>query len=183
MASGFVLKMAWPACTCEHPKSQAACCNTAAVFRHALHELSLPSTYLLGRLPIPPAVGLVDKPWNTAIAFLPPSSTSSSDGDDGAAGGSGDVAGAAGTRLLVGTGYHKVRAALGGLTALQCTRIQPCYAWGPSAGCAVPQLGCTLPAVHGTRTNSSAASRRWFFAGAALRLCGRQAATDGTELG
>lgn len=66
--------------------------------------------------PLTAAVGLVDKPWNTAIAFLPPSSTS--DGGNGAAagasgdaaaGGSGDAPGAAGTRLLVGTGYHKVR--------------------------------------------------------------------------
>lgn len=91
-------------------------------FRHALHLLSLPSTHCSAGSPICPAVGLVDKPWNTAIAFLPPSSTSSSGGDGGGGGGSGDVAGAAGTRLLVGTGYHKVRAALGGLTALQCTR-------------------------------------------------------------
>ncbi|PRW58950.1 WD repeat-containing 74 [Chlorella sorokiniana] len=59
----------------------------------------------------PNKVGLVDKPWNTAIAFLPPTSTSSGGDGNGNAGNSGsrDAAGAAGTRLLVGTNYHKVR--------------------------------------------------------------------------
>ncbi|EFN57603.1 hypothetical protein CHLNCDRAFT_143321 [Chlorella variabilis] len=48
----------------------------------------------------PNSVGLVDRPWNTAIVFLPPlASTDSSGGSDG---GPGD-------RLLVGTGYQKVR--------------------------------------------------------------------------
>ena len=47
-------------------------------------------------------LGLVDKPWNTALAFLPdaareaPAAAGSSDS------GSGNV-------LLVGTGYHKLR--------------------------------------------------------------------------
>ncbi|KAL4434253.1 hypothetical protein ABPG75_000694 [Micractinium tetrahymenae] len=52
----------------------------------------------------PNMVGLVDRPWNTAIAFLPPASPSSSSG-----GGGGDGGAAPGSRLLVGTGYAKVR--------------------------------------------------------------------------
>ena len=56
---------------------------------------------------MPSAVGLVDRPWNTAIVFLPPASNSSSS----AGGGSADTGGGSGSgsRLLVGTGYHKVR--------------------------------------------------------------------------
>ena len=39
-------------------------------------------------------MGLVDRPWNTAIAFLPPAP---------------GAGGAPGSRLLVGTGHHKLR--------------------------------------------------------------------------
>lgn len=59
----------------------------------------------------PNMVGLVDKPWNTALAFLPPASSSSgSRGDEAGGPGTADSCGAAcGSRLLVGTGRHKVR--------------------------------------------------------------------------
>ncbi|KAL4424916.1 hypothetical protein ABPG77_009645 [Micractinium sp. CCAP 211/92] len=48
----------------------------------------------------PNMVGLVDRPWNTAVAFLPPASPSSSTEGSSSAPGS---------RLLVGTGHAKVR--------------------------------------------------------------------------
>eukprot|EP00887_Chlorella_sp_A99_P000645 scaffold5.g645.t1 len=69
----------------------------------------------------PNKVGLVDKPWNTALAFLPRSLPASGQ-DAGGGGGSGSQAGGGGTgtgagaaapacsaRLLVGTGYHRLR--------------------------------------------------------------------------
>ncbi|KAI3438930.1 hypothetical protein D9Q98_001344 [Chlorella vulgaris] len=46
----------------------------------------------------PNKVGLVDRPWNTAITFLPAASTADGTGSSGP-----------GDRLLVGTGHHKVR--------------------------------------------------------------------------
>lgn len=58
----------------------------------------------------PNMVGLVDHPWNTAVAFLPPPQAAS--GGDAAAAASGD-GGSGGKgpchRLLVGTGHHKLR--------------------------------------------------------------------------
>lgn len=77
-----------------------------------LYALCLLHSNLLASVP---AVGLVDRPWNTAIVFLPPSAVAPSStpagstaGSSGADGSSQD-GGAAGSRLLVGTGYHKVR--------------------------------------------------------------------------
>ena len=50
-------------------------------------------------------MGLVDRPWNTALAFLPPAAQGSGDDGSNSSGGGGTP----GSRVLVGTGNHKVR--------------------------------------------------------------------------
>ncbi|GAB4816703.1 hypothetical protein N2152v2_003749 [Parachlorella kessleri] len=55
----------------------------------------------------PNKVGLVDKPWNTALAFLPDVARGAAPTAAGSSQGSSDSG--SGNVLLVGTGYHKLR--------------------------------------------------------------------------
>ena len=110
-------------------------------------------------LPCPallPAVGLVDRPWNTALAFLPPAS--------GGGGGDGsDAHGAPGSRVLVGTGYHKVSTAPF-IAALSCRGTAARFAAGAGSSAGLlphpPRLQlvcCTPGAIATSRTTTTAA--------------------------
>ncbi|KAL6780971.1 hypothetical protein ACKKBG_A09235 [Auxenochlorella protothecoides x Auxenochlorella symbiontica] len=62
-----------------------------------LHALADGGVAFAGRGGKPSRVGLVDRPWNTALAFLPPSPAPAGEEEP------------AGARLVVGTGHHRVR--------------------------------------------------------------------------